>query len=86
LVTYLSQHISAETLTVSCVIYPFVFHQLEKAKKKEAAFIVGLAKRDLEIADLKVTWFISNVSWEVGIYCCLANFYKADYILIALTL
>ena len=28
--------------------------QLEKAKKKEAAFIVTIAKREQEIADLKV--------------------------------
>ena len=31
--------------------------QLEKAKKKEAAFIVTFAKREQEIAELKVTSF-----------------------------
>jgi hypothetical protein len=32
----------------------FIGYQLEKAKKKEAAFIVTFAKREQEIAELKV--------------------------------
>lgn len=32
----------------------FIGYQLEKAKKKEAAFIVTYAKREQEIAELKV--------------------------------
>ncbi len=32
----------------------FVYTQLEKAKKREAAFIVTFAKREQEIAELKV--------------------------------
>lgn len=36
-------------------IYLLILCQLEKAKKKEAAFIVTFAKRDQEVADLKVT-------------------------------
>jgi hypothetical protein len=31
------------------------YYQLEKAKKKEAAFIVTFAKREQEIAELKVS-------------------------------
>ena len=32
----------------------YYFFQLEKAKKKEAAFIVTVAKREQEISELKV--------------------------------
>ena len=35
----------------------FSYNQLEKAKKKEAAFIVTFAKREQEIAELKVIIF-----------------------------
>lgn len=38
---------------MSLITY-FNSYQLEKAKKKEAAFIVTFAKRELEIAELKV--------------------------------
>lgn len=41
--------------TTTDAIYCF---QLEKAKKKEAAFIVTFAKKEQEIADLKVTLFL----------------------------
>ena len=34
--------------------YFLCFNQLEKAKKKEAAFIVTFAKREQEVAELKV--------------------------------
>ena len=40
---------------VSLILYHFpIGYQLEKAKKKEAAFIVTFAKREQEIAELKV--------------------------------
>lgn len=46
----------------------FIFYQLEKAKKKEAAFIVTFAKREQEIAELKVMIsfaFAFQICWYV---------------------
>lgn len=44
----------------------FSYDQLEKAKKKEAAFIVTFAKREQEIAELKVSCFFLLVNQLLG--------------------
>nr|GMC92314.1 FKBP12-interacting protein of 37 kDa isoform X2 [Ipomoea batatas] len=35
-------------------LFPWLYHQMEKAKKKETALIVNIAKRDQEIAESKM--------------------------------
>lgn len=44
-------------------------YQLEKAKKKEAAFIVTFAKREQEIAELKVGNNILKIRFLFFIAC-----------------
>lgn len=48
--------------TISCMFSSC--YQLEKAKRKEAAFIVKFAKREQEIADLKVRIFWWSYTWR----------------------
>jgi len=58
-------------------LFPIIACQLEKAKKKEAAFVVTYAKREHEIADLKVCKLSSIACPEMaGYYCSLSNFHK----------
>ena len=53
-IVHASYLILSVVLFILLTYYVFHFHQLEKAKKKEAAFIVTFAKREQEIAALKV--------------------------------